>query len=200
MAEFCLAVTEGLLEEPVVRRMLSDLDVPAPGLRVIVKGGRAEFWEDVRRYNRAAVHLGPILGLADLESFPCPSGLIARHLPQGRHEHFILRVAERMLESWLLADGEAMAEFLRIPARALPRDPEQESHPKQALVNLARRSHIARIRDDLVPERGSKGVVGRGYVPLMTEFVEYHWRPQVAANRSESLRRAIAAIKKATGQ
>jgi hypothetical protein len=197
MAEFSLAVTEGLLEEPVVRKVLSDLGVLAPGLRVIVKGGRTAFWDDVRRYDRAAGYLGPILGLADLESFPCPSGLIAQHLPQGRQDLFILRVAERMLESWLLADSEAMAGFLRVSAKSLPRDPERESHPKQTLVNLARRSRVRRVRDDLVPEEGSIGVVGRGYVPCMTEFVEHHWRPQVAANRSESLKRAIAAIKKA---
>ena len=50
--------------------------------------------------------------------------------------------------------------------------PESLPHPKRALVDLARRSSVRAIREDLVPEPGSAAIVGRGYTPRMTEFIE----------------------------
>jgi hypothetical protein len=49
-----------------------------------------------------------------------------------------------------------------------------------------------------VPPEGSSGIVGRGYTPRMTEFIEDHWRPDKAQRRSESLRRALEAIRVAS--
>lgn len=197
MAELRLVVTEGLLEEPVARKLLVSLGLPDRDVRFVAKRGRTDFWKDAPRYNRAAEHVGPVLGLADLESYPCPSGLIARHLPGGRNPLFVLRVAERMIESWLLADARNLSEFLRVSCSCFPRDPDAEQHPKQTLVNIARSSRSRVIRDDMVPDAGSAGSVGCGYTPRMTEFVEQHWQPFEGAKRSESLRRAIAATKEA---
>jgi hypothetical protein len=197
MTSFRLLVTEGLLERPVALKLLSELHLPTREVVWVPKPGRHAFWRDARRYNRAAQHTGPILGLADLETYPCPSGLIAEHLPEGRHPGFVLRVAERMLESWLLADGEALASFLCVSPQLLPRDPEAEVHAKRTLVDLARNSPDRTIRSDLVPEEGSKGTIGRGYTPRMTEFVVRHWRPLEAAKCSQSLRRALNAIRSA---
>jgi hypothetical protein len=101
-----------------------------------------------------------------------------------------------MVESWLLTDREAMAEFLRIAVANLPADPDREEHPKRTLVNLARKSRAREVREDLVPEAGSPGVVGKNYTPRMTQFVEDHWRPLEAEKRSASLRRAVAALRK----
>jgi hypothetical protein len=102
-----------------------------------------------------------------------------------------------MLESWFLAD-DSLADFLGISKALLPRNPDAEANPKQTLVNLARRSQSARLRSDLVPEEGSSGLVGRGYTSRMTEFIERHWRPSRAQRRSESLRRALVAIRMAS--
>ena len=54
------------------------------------------------------------------------------------------------------------------------------------------------IREDLVPEPGSAGIVGRGYTPRMTEFIEELWRPLEARRNSRSLERAMVAIENAT--
>jgi len=194
---FALIVVEGALEVPVSLRLLRACGLDIDSLSPINKGGRNAFWKHARRYNNAANKLGLVLGLADLESDPCPSGLIQEHLPSARHPNFVLRIAERMLESWLLADV-ALATFLNISPNVLPRDPDSEANPKQTLVNLARRSRQRDVRNDLVPESGSRGIVGKGYTPRMTEFIEEHWSPTKAATRSDSLRRAIAAILKAT--
>lgn len=194
---FALVVVEGALEVPASLKLLAAAGAGTEGLHPIDKGGCVRFWQDAHRYNRAATSLGPVLGLADLEAFPCPSGLIAKHLRMPRDSDFVLRIAERMLESWFLAD-DSLADFFHIPGSLLPRNPEAETNPKQTLVNLARRSRSARLRSDLVPDEGSSGIVGKGYTPKMTEFIENHWQPNRAQYRSESLRRALAAIRLAT--
>ncbi|MHB8835976.1 MAG: hypothetical protein ACYC9Y_09730 [Candidatus Methylomirabilia bacterium] len=196
---FAFVVVEGALEVPASQRLLREVGVDTTDVPIFDKGGRVRFWKDVRRYNRAAEHAGLILGVADLEAFPCPSGLVARHVRGQLHKNFVLRIAERMLESWLLADT-ALAKFFGIDASLLPREPDQEANPKQTIVNLARRSASREIRSDVVPQEGSLGVVGRGYTPRMTEFIEEHWRPVVAARRSESLRRAMRAVREAVRQ
>lgn len=199
MSDFRLLVTEGLLERPVALKLLSSLGCSAQYLSWVPKPGGRAFWRDAWRYNRAALHTGPVLGLADLETYPCPSGLISMHLREGRNSGFVLRVAERMLESWLIADGEALAAFLQVSPQLVPPDPEGLSHAKRALVDIARVSPDRAIRSDLVPEEDSGAKVGRGYTPRMTEYAERHWRPLTAQNRSQSLRRAIIAIRHATG-
>ena len=194
MTPFRLVVTEGLLEIPVVQKLLSDIGVSDQNAVFIPP--RGSFWRRLPKYNDAARH-NLVLGLADLESSPCPSGLIAEHLPHGVRPQFVLRIAERMLESWLLADSESLADFLRVSPQTIPHDPEAEEHPKRTLVNLARNSPDRAVFSDLVPETGSSGIAGRAYRLRMTEYVLAHWRPSKAARRSQSLRRAIAAIKAA---
>jgi len=193
-----LVVGEGMLEIPAAQKIIYAIGLETDRTVLINKRGRHAFWKDAPRYNKAAAHLGPIFALADLESEPCPSGLIAGYLRARRHPHFVLRVAERMLESWLLADTSALAKYLRVSARRFPRNPDTEPNPKRTLVNLARQSTSRSLKQDLVPDQDSRGLVGKGYVPRMTEFIETAWRPLEARSNSESLRRAIAAIQSAT--
>jgi hypothetical protein len=189
-----LIVVEGNLEVPAAHKVLCSLGLAVEEVTTVNKGGRTAFWRDVGRYNKAA-ELGPVFALADLEAEPCPSGLIAAKLRTARHPDYILRVAEPMLESWLLADSAHLAKFLQVSG--IPKDPEAEPSPKQTLVNLARKSRSRSIRADLVPEPGSKGVVGKNYTARMSQFIEQQWDPLMAQARSESLRRAIAAIQSA---
>jgi hypothetical protein len=194
MPGFVLVVTEGLLDVTAGERLLDVLGIDRTHTRFIPKGGWEAFWRDAIRYNDAARHSGPVLGLVDLEQEPCPSGLIAEHIPHGRHAAFILRIAERMLESWLLADRVSIARFLRVRIGQIPENPESEINPKLALVNAARHSTRKEIREDIVPEEGSGGIVGRGYTSRMGEFIRQRWHPINAQANSQSLRRAISAI------
>ncbi len=191
---FLLVVTEGQLEIPVVQKVFDVLGIEHAETRFVPKGGGNAFWRDVVKYNKAARHAGPVLGIADLEQFPCASGLIVQHLPHGRHPAFVLRIAVRMLESWLLADRQAIASYLRVPVARVPNDPDHLPHAKQCLVNLARQSRKRQIIEDIVPFQGSEGVVGRGYTPQMTNFIRTAWRPNIASVNSRSLQRALAAI------
>jgi hypothetical protein len=193
-----LIVVEGNLEEPVAHKLLHCLGLDLTGVTTVNKGGRVAFWRDVLRYNRAA-ELGPVFALTDLDWEPCCSGLIAGHLGEARHPDFVLRIAVRALESWLLADAAALSRFLQVPAKIVPRDPDTEPLPKQTLVNLARKSRSRSIKEDLVPEPDSKGVVGKNYTARMSEFVLQAWNPLDAQHRSRSLQRALAAIRVACG-
>ncbi|MGH9798836.1 MAG: hypothetical protein ACRD82_00585 [Blastocatellia bacterium] len=196
--EISLVVVEGSLEVPAVRKILGTLKLPVEDIRIINKGGCSKFWQDAPKYNQAAASVGPILGITDLDQHPCPSGLIKKYLKRGKHPQFILRIAKRELESWLLADSESLAKFFDISADLFPPNPDNESDPKRTLVNLARRSTRTSLREDIVPDRYSKATVGKGYTPRISEFIELKWHPLKAQNKSESLRRAIAAIRKAT--
>ena len=197
MPAFLLVVTEGLLEIPVAKKVLTTLGIDQDQTRFYPKGGKDAFWRDAQKYNRAALHVGPILGIADLEQQPCVPGLIEKYIPRSREQNFVLRVAERMLESWLLADREALARYLYVPVGRVPADPDSLPNPKLELVNLARQSRRRRIFEDLVPKQGGQGVVGRGYTPVMTAFIDDFWRPRVAAGHSSSLMRALNAIERA---
>lgn len=194
-----IVVVEGALEVVASLKLLRTLQVPTENLFPIDKMGCTNFWRDVSKYNQAARQC-LVFGLTDLDHHPCPSGLLSKHLKNSKHPNFILRIAERELESWLLADVEAMARYLKLSQDIFPSNPDAESDPKQTLVNLARRSTRTALREDLVPESGSKGIVGRGYVSRMKEFIESKWRPLKAQQHSESLQRAIAAIRSATGR
>ena len=191
---FLLVVTEGQLEIPVVQKVFDVLGIEHDETRFVPKGGGNAFWSDAVKYNKAARYAGPVLGIADLEQSPCPGGLIVQYLPHGRHPSFVLRIAVRMLEAWLLADRQAISSFLRVPAGRIPNDPDKLPHAKQYLVNLARQSRKRQIVEDIVPPQGSEGVVGRGYAPQMSNFIRTAWRPTIASANSNSLRRALAAI------
>jgi len=194
MPGFTLVVTEGLLDATVGERLLDQLGIERTHTRFIPKGGEDAFWRECPRYNQAARHAGPILGLADLEQAPCPSGLIANHLPTGREPGFVVRVAERMVESWLMADRARLSEYLRVSPARISANPETYPHPKRALVDVARHSTRREVREDMVPEAGSKGIVGRGYTACLSEFIRQYWRPLDAQQNSPSLARAITAI------
>jgi len=60
----------------------------------------------------------------------------------------------------VLADRQRLARFLRIPMTRIPPDPEVVDHPKEFLVNLARRSRARAIREDMVPTQQSGRQVG----------------------------------------
>ncbi|CAN5428007.1 hypothetical protein BH20VER3_BH20VER3_03190 [soil metagenome] len=192
-----LVVTEGALEIPVSLRLLSSLGIETENLHMIDKGGRKAFWRDINKYNQAAARIGLIVGLGDLENEPCFSAVVSKHLKHKKQPAFLLRLAVRMLESWLLADARGLARYLGVSPSSFPARPDEEAHPKNLLVNIARKSSRRQIIADLVPEPDSRGIVGKGYTPRLSDFVERIWDPRLASDRSDSLKRAMAALRAA---
>lgn len=187
------AAVEGITDEAVVRTLISH--VGAELGPVYGKKGKPDLRTKVRGYNAAARH-APWLLLVDLDGEQqCASDLVRDWIPQPS-QHLCFRVAVHATEAWLLADSAALAKFLSVRAADIPGDPDAERRPKVALVNLARRSTSRAIRDDMVPREGSGRDVGRAYTSRIIEFASQHWSPTRAEGASDSLRRAIACLRR----
>jgi hypothetical protein len=191
-----MIVAEGVLDEVAAKRLVEHLGIVVDGT-VFNTGGVEAFWEKLPRYNNAARHGGPIFALADHDSTKCVGPKLADKL-KDRHPELILRLCVAELESWFLADAETIAAFLGVSVGNVPKRPDTINDPKQALVNLARTSQRREIRLGVVPKPGRSAVVGPEYTNIMTEYVLKKWRPRIAAGRSDSLRRAIDALQRAT--
>lgn len=193
-----LVLTEGKLEVAAVRRLLAEVGSDLVGCTPIVAGSRAGFWDKAKRFNAAAKRpgFGVVVGLVDQENpNVCAPKLLQEKLGGDKAQTFVLRIAERMLEDWILADTESLSKFLSVPARVVEVAAAKTLvHPKTRIVNLARRCRSRSLQSDLLPEQGSQGLVGPGYTTRMEQFLSDHWNPRQAAPRSESLNRALAEL------
>ncbi len=104
------------------------------------------------------------------------------------------RIAVREVEARPMADAQTLAGYLNVGLGRIPADPETLERPKDAMVDLARRSRRNDIRKDMVPRQKSGRRVGPAYASRLIEYVRDHWQPDVAAERSESLQRAIHSL------
>ena len=188
MAIWTLAV-EGPSDEAVIAAVLraNGHDVGAVhGLR-----GKNHLDAHLRGYASAAKH-APWLIVRDLDQdADCAAELLRAKQPGGHPG--CVRIAVRAIEAWLLADP-ASARWLGVAASALPRNVEQLDDPKATLIQLARRSRRAAVREDIVPTLSRP--IGPGYVDQVRTFCATTWTPAVAARRSESLARLIRHIQK----
>lgn len=191
MTAFVSAVVEGDTDAAVIRRLAEEA-----GLRVAtvhVKHGKQNVHSRISGYN-AAARQNPFVVLVDLDTeYDCAPELIRDWLPE-RAPALCFRVAVRAVESWLLADREQVAKFLRVPRARIPEEPEALRDPKRSLVDIARASSSRDIREDLVPRPGGGRAVGQAYSSRLVEFARERWRPSVAALQCDSLARARNAL------
>lgn len=161
------------------------------------KQGKQYLREKIGGYNNAA-RRSPWIVLVDLNGEEqCAPPLIKAWLPDPA-PHLCFRVAVRKVEAWLIADGERLAEFLSVSRNKVPGNPEELDDPKATMVNLARCSRRAAIRDDMSPRERSGRQVGPAYSSRLIEFASSSWRPGFAAARSPSLRRPIECLRQLT--
>ncbi|MDP1827610.1 MAG: hypothetical protein Q8L48_30340 [Archangium sp.] len=183
-------VFEGPTDEPLARALMDDA-----GLAVFLAKsaqGKTKLDAQLAKY-AAAAERQPWFILRDLDQdAPCAPAWIEGR-PKARW--FCLRLAVRETEAWLLADRERFAEFFRVAPTRVPLDPDGLADPKRTLVDLVRHSTSSRLKRDIVPADGAHSQVGPGYVTAIVEFASQHWRLAVAAQRSDSLRRARLALR-----
>ncbi len=188
-------LVEGLTDEIVIRRILQDAKLTCGFVRGL--NGKEQLLEQLPKYN-AAARRSNWLVVVDLDQdAECAPDYVREKLPHPS-EGMLLRIAVRTIESWLLADRERFAAFLGIAVENIPDKPDNEENPKTTLLNLARRSKRKKLREDIAPRPGSGRKVGPGYLTRIIEFVtegKYSWRPEVAAENSDSLRRCIEALR-----
>lgn len=185
------AVVEGIADEAVIRRLVSD----AGGQVGAVYGKRGKQWllSNAPRYNEAA-RFGPWLVLVDLNGDEsCGPPAVEAWMPSPG-PLMCFRVAVRAVEAWLLADRARLARFLRVQQAHLPADPESVENPKRLLVDIARGSSSRAVARDMVPIPRSGTAVGVGYTSRIVEFVSKHWHPEDAASSSNSLARCLTRV------
>jgi hypothetical protein len=149
--------------------------------------GRPWVLKQLQGYN-AAARRQPWVVLVDLDQDDCAPSLKKISLPDPA-PLMCFRVAVREIEAWLLADREALASFLAVDLTKLEINPELLGDPKETLIALARYSRKPSLRREMVPLPGSGNRVGPGYASRLIDFIQDHWRPEVAAANSDSLRR-----------
>ena len=185
------AAVEGKVDEAVARKLVAEAGGEIGA--VYGKQGKRSLRDKIRGYNNAA-RRAPWLVLVDLDDdADCAPPLRVAWLPEPA-PLLCFRIAVRQVEAWLMADRDTLADFLSVTESRIPDDPEGLPNAKTALVNLARRSGRQAIRHDMVPREGSGRPVGPAYSSRMIEYIDRQWRPQVAAQRADSLRRAIACL------
>lgn len=138
--------------------------------------------------------------LTDLDTAECACVLICDWfaIPQGTPvalpSQCIFRVAVREVESWILADRAAWAEYIGIPAANFSIHPDQLNDPKEHLLNVIRRKGTKKRHRDMLPQGSAH--IGPKYNEVLCDFVDRLWMPERAAKNSPSLDRALKALMK----
>ncbi len=183
---FVSAAVEGVVGEAVLRRLIGE----AGAILGVVYGkqGKQHLRRQLGGYNQAA-RLNPWVLLVDLNhDGRCAPELRSSWIPDQAPQ-MCFRIAVREVESWLLADVQGLAQFLRVARARVPSNPEGIDYPKRIMVDLAGRSRSRAIREDMVPRPGANRSIGPAYSSRLIQFVQAAWRPVIAEANSDSLRR-----------
>lgn len=186
--DYVVGVVEGSVDETILGRLLDQTGKKL--VTAYVQGGKGRLLQKLNGYNSAA-QVSPWVVLVDLDrDYECPPPALAQWLPAPARK-MCFRIAVRSAEAWLMADRARFAKFLGVPQSSVAVYPEQLDDPKGAVVELARASSKASIREGMVPPEGSGRRVGPLYPSLLIDFARSKWDPEEAAGRSDSLDRCL---------
>lgn len=149
---------------------------------------------NIKGFNQASV-VNPHFMLTDLDNYECPVKLRNEWVNFELKPNFIFRVAVREVESWILADREGFSHFLNVSIAHFPINPDNETDPKNILIQLAKRSNKRTIKEDIVPIN-QNAKIGPNYNGCLSEFVFKLWNIENAILHSESLRRAYEKLRR----
>lgn len=184
---------EGWVDRDILTRVLTDRGLAVGAVHAA--GGSSAIDRKLEAYAHAA-RFSPWLVHRDLDLAACAPGLVGRLVrrpPPGLN----LIVPVRQIESWLLADRDGCAAFLRVAPASLPERAETLPDAKRALVALARHSRSRAIREGMVPRPQSERKVGADYGNLVGEFVATTWSPDRAvAGGARSLAKLLERIER----
>lgn len=186
---------EGETDVPVAEKLIR-LVGPAP-IPMRAAGGKSKLDARIPELNRSGAALNWLI-LRDLDhDGPCASALIDRILDGRRLAPRVsLRIPVRAVESWILADVEGFAAEFGVTRQRLPGRPDDLDDPKRHLIDVCRHSTQQAVRNAMVPRPGSGRKVGPEYVSRITLFVSRVWNADRAAQRSPSLARTVASLRR----
>ena len=184
--------TEDELSETIGIRLLAEMKSPLKASLLLRKNGFGYLRSKMNSWCEISSQQ-PVILLTDLDEKACASALIDDWFGQRyRPKNFLFRIAVREIESWLLADHDAMRSLLGNKGK-LPENPDDLDDPKRYLITLAKNAKRD-VRSDLVAVNGAIATQGAGYNARLCEVIRTQWSPVRAAARSASLRRAMNRI------
>jgi hypothetical protein len=202
-ASFYIAVEDDL-SDAVARKLLHHVRrgfevkarYPLPALPHLrpEPSGHGYLRANLRAFNGAAAQT-PHLLLTDLDIAACAPELIQQWQGTSLHPNFLLRIAVREVEAWLVADAANMADFLGVAPNHIPANAETVANPKEEIVRLAGLSTDAEIQQSLVPRPGSTAKTGRLFNRSLVGYVRDLWDIDAAAANADSLARALRALR-----
>ena len=162
-----------------------------------IYGGNANLRTGISKLHGMASARLAVLIITDLDNSLCSPQLINDWFqPRGlTNSHCLFRVAVKEADAWLLADRENLANFLSVSSAKIPRDCENVHDPKQTLLNIARGSRRRERREGIAPTANSLAKVGPEYNDQLADFVRNYWEIDQAIEHSDSLNRALSALK-----
>lgn len=188
----CLAVEDDL-SEWVLRRILRERPVPYAVGTVFKQGGFGYLKKKTPAFNNMAKAC-PVLLLTDLDTRPCAPALLDEWLHHPKHPDFLLRVAVREVEAWLLASDAQFGSFLGIRRSLNVSDTESLADPKAELLKLAEASPRRGLREAITRREYGNLRQGPAYNSTLAEFVNENWSLPTASSKCASLRRMLAAL------
>jgi len=187
-------IVEDALSEAVVRAVFSQIEKPYR-IGLVLNWNKQRIQHTISNINKASRDF-PYLVLTDQDTEQdCPPNQIEQWIRGSVHPNLLYRFATMEVESWVMAHRECFAKFLSVSANKIPRCPDEIPRPKECLINLARKSRKRILREDLVPAPGATSKVGPDYNGRLCEFVQNHWRAEIAAQNSPSLARALKRLR-----
>jgi hypothetical protein len=187
------------VEDPLSRDVaLQVIAYAAPDVIVespILGGGFGRLRNNCRAFNEMAAII-PVILFTDLDNGSCPRSLVTSWMKKIPQSHdFVFRVVVREIESWLMADRHAFAEFVHCPISKVPLRPEVCPDPKRELLQIVDRYAPKSIRDGLVRTVKNDRLPGFEFNERFGRFALTRWDPAVAATHANSLGRAIRRIR-----
>jgi len=185
------AVVEGMSDEGAADAILRACGLTTD--RILSLGGAGTLDQRLLNYNRAANATGQLwLVIRDSDGH-CPVIVRRQRLdPALQSPRLSFRIAHSMIEAWLMADADSFVDYFMVAAKHLPTNPENLPHAKRTLLSVVAKSKNRQMRESVVKDTSTPGPQ---YAIQLRNFGASYWRPDVAANRSPSLERALREIR-----
>ncbi len=186
--KYIALATEDVLSEAVGIRLIEELKGKFEINHFLRKGGSGYLRSKIQNWKELSRHQCVLL-ITDLDRKECPQLLLNDWL--GRTPvppNLLIRIAVREIESWILADHQAVQNLMGKAVR-ISANPDELPDPKHYLLGLARKA-VKPVSDELVKIEGAVASQGIGYNALLEKIVRECWSPERASEHSPSLRRA----------
>lgn len=188
--------TEDELSEAIGLRLIAESPFHEADVLPLRRNGSGYLKSKVESWRQLAGQQVVLL-LTDLDQIDCPVALRNEWLgTRPVPDRLLLRIAVREIESWVLADHDAMRKLIGDRGK-LPPAPDELGDPKAFLLNIVRKYAPRDVKQDLLAERGAMASQGLGYNRRLVAWVKSDWSPDRAAARSPSLLRARQALRDA---